>query len=384
MKTLFYNQILHRITLKAAGILLFWALGACKEVQKLTDIIKKPSPRELYARNFEEENKNYLNWQDAFERAKADSISVTLPYNERGNFVGEEGQAHAYRVLLPEGRQLLLNLESEIGLEKVFVDIFRVPIGENDRALLSVSVGHNSPLVFPIPQTGVYTIVLQPSLGLAADFLLELGSRPVYRFPVADVEDQAIQSFWGAERDGGRRAHQGVDIFAPRGTPVVAASDGRVTSTGNRGLGGKQVWVRGGFNGKTQYYCHLDSVAVSPWAQIKRGDTLGFVGNTGNARATAPHLHFGIYDPGGAIDPLPFIQKTEFATVQIPVPPLRGKIRTAKANMRLGPKTTWTTLATLNRGDTVLILGSAGLWYRIRKEKDTIGFIHTSLIGAMD
>ena len=59
---------------------------------------------------------------------------------------------------------------------------------------------------------------------------------------------------------------------------------------------------------RTLYYAHLDRREVSPGARVRPGDVVGFVGNTGNARATAPHLHFGIYRPGsGAVDPLPFI-----------------------------------------------------------------------------
>jgi peptidoglycan LD-endopeptidase LytH len=117
-----------------------------------------------------------------------------------------------------------------------------------------------------------------------------------------------VGSRFGDPRDGGSRDHQGVDIFAPRGTPVLAAADGWVTGATENRLGGKVVWVWNPASGEALYYAHLDRQEVSPGARVRAGDVIGRVGNTGNARGTPPHLHFGIYEPGqGAVDPLPFI-----------------------------------------------------------------------------
>ncbi len=338
---------------------------------------------ELYARNFEEDNVEYVNWQSAFEHAKLDSVSVSLPYSERGNFKGDDAIAHQYMVFISEGRELSVQLKTELAHLNVFVDVFTAPLNHNEKALVNTRLSNNSPLFFVVPQTAVYNILVQPPIGFTTNFLLEFSSRPIYNFPVSDVTDRAIQSFWGAERDGGQRSHQGVDIFAPRGTPVLAATDGRVSSTGNRGLGGKQVWLREGFSGKSQYYCHLDSIAVSPWQQVKRGDTLGFVGNTGNARATTPHLHFGLYAAAGAIDPLPFIQRSEEEEVSLSLPPDLGKIASTNANIRKGPGTTWEIMETLNKGDTIRILGNTKEWYRILTLPGYKGFVHQSLIGKI-
>ncbi len=94
--------------------------------------------------------------------------------------------------------------------------------------------------------------------------------------------------------DGGNRNHEGVDIFAAKGTPVVAVANGFVTRTGNQGLGGKQVWLRDSSSGNAYYYAHLDSILTESGKQVRINDTLGFVGNTGNAAGGSPHLHFGI------------------------------------------------------------------------------------------
>ena len=97
---------------------------------------------------------------------------------------------------------------------------------------------------------------------------------------------------WGNARSGGRR-HQGTDIFAPHGTPVVAVEDGYITKMGPSGIGGLRIWLNGRF-----YYAHLSGFAkgLSVGSRVKAGTVLGYVGNTGDAKGTPPHLHFG-YSP---------------------------------------------------------------------------------------
>ncbi|MEH6679194.1 MAG: M23 family metallopeptidase [Sediminicola sp.] len=362
---------------------MIWSICACKEVQKITDIVVQPSEREKYARNFPDGHLGHQNWLNAFEKAKMDSLTVTLPYSERGTFGANDPLAHQYTTYIPEGRELTLGLTSNRGPINAFVDVFKSPVQIDEKPLLSTKVSNLTSVTYPVPSSAAYTIVVQSPLGQATDFLLEMGSRPLYGFPVSNVTDRAIQSFWGAQRDGGKRSHQGVDIFAPRGTPVLAATDGRVTSTGNRGLGGKQVWIREGFGGKSQYYCHLDSIVVGQLAKVRRGDTIGFVGNTGNARTTAPHLHFGLYGNKGAVDPLPFIKELEIGDLELPQPPAEGKVAALRANVRKGPETSWEILHTLQKGDTVHILGNTKDWYHISTRPGLKGFVHRSLVGHM-
>jgi peptidoglycan LD-endopeptidase LytH len=130
---------------------------------------------------------------------------------------------------------------------------------------------------------------------------------PAISMPVQGVAKRRVADTWGAPRPGGRK-HEGQDIFARRGTPVVSATDGVVVRIGEGGLGGKTVFVTGR-GARTYYYAHLDDYApgLAVGQVVARGDVLGYVGNTGNAQSTLPHLHFGIYTAGGAIDPLPLI-----------------------------------------------------------------------------
>ena len=126
-------------------------------------------------------------------------------------------------------------------------------------------------------------------------------------FPVAGKKS-IIGSFWGAGRDGGKRKHEGIDIFARKGTPVVAVADGIVMEAGNTPRGGKTVWLRSFNDNFYYYYAHLDKHMVQFGETVKKGQHLGTVGNTGNAKLTPPHLHFGIYSYTGAIDPLPYVK----------------------------------------------------------------------------
>ncbi len=123
--------------------------------------------------------------------------------------------------------------------------------------------------------------------------------------PVEGMQADRIADTWGAARSSGRR-HEGVDIFARRGTPVLSATRGVVSRIGDRGLGGKQVWLVGP-GGERHYYAHLDDWApgLHVWQRVQAGDLLGFVGSTGDARGTPPHLHYGIYAAGGALNPYP-------------------------------------------------------------------------------
>lgn len=113
---------------------------------------------------------------------------------------------------------------------------------------------------------------------------------------------------WGDPRSGGR-THQGVDMIASRGTPLVAIEAGTVKRMRNGGLGGITVTLRG-VSGDEYYYAHLDGWAsgLSVGQSLSVGQLLGYVGNTGNAQYTIPHLHFEIAPGGGAaVNPYPIV-----------------------------------------------------------------------------
>ena len=125
--------------------------------------------------------------------------------------------------------------------------------------------------------------------------------------PVQGVSVKQIGDSWHAPRSG-NRLHEGQDISATRGTPVRSATEGYVVRVGESTLGGNTVWVAGA-GGRSYYYAHLDSYAggLAVGDYVTTESVLGYVGTTGNAAGTAPHLHFGVYAPGGAINPLPLL-----------------------------------------------------------------------------
>lgn len=118
----------------------------------------------------------------------------------------------------------------------------------------------------------------------------------------------AFTDTWGDPRSGGR-THKGVDMIAARGTPLVAIEAGTVKRMRNGGLGGITVTLRGA-SGDEFYYAHLDGWAsgLSVGQSLAVGELLGYVGNTGNAQYTVPHLHFE-WAPGGgaAVNPYPLV-----------------------------------------------------------------------------
>ncbi|HSQ36455.1 MAG TPA: M23 family metallopeptidase [Acidimicrobiia bacterium] len=119
---------------------------------------------------------------------------------------------------------------------------------------------------------------------------------------------------WGEERPGGR-AHQGEDVDAEQGTPLVAVESGTVLQAGWHRQGGFGVWLAGYYSGDVYYYAHLVRMApeVHPGTTVEVGSLLGWVGSTGNA--TSPHLHFGWIpdnqgrwaDLTGLADPYPLL-----------------------------------------------------------------------------
>ncbi|HIE5098309.1 M23 family metallopeptidase [Stenotrophomonas maltophilia] len=126
--------------------------------------------------------------------------------------------------------------------------------------------------------------------------------------PVEGVHRRQIADTFGAAR-GRDRTHAGIDIFAKRGTPVRSATPGVIADVSERGLGGRQVWVIGPGR-ERYYYAHLQRWAdgLARGQVVQPGDRLGEVGDSGNAKGTPPHLHWGIYGTQGPRDPLPLLR----------------------------------------------------------------------------
>lgn len=166
-------------------------------------------------------------------------------------------------------------------------------------------------------------------LAEATNELAELGQAPDHplaaaagwRFPVAGKHN--FVSSWGYPRSGGR-THKGNDIFAEWGTPVIAIERGVISRIGTNSLGGLIVWLQGE-SGNAYYYAHLSAYApgLAVGQKVDSGSLVGYVGNTGNAVTTPPHLHFEVHPArGDAVDPYPLLRAIDEADAAFPPPPV--------------------------------------------------------------
>jgi murein DD-endopeptidase MepM/ murein hydrolase activator NlpD len=134
------------------------------------------------------------------------------------------------------------------------------------------------------------------------------GALPI---PVDGVVRSQLRNTWHAARFGGRR-HLGIDILAPRNTPIRSVTEGIVELKGMRGLGG-QIMTITGPGGYRHYYAHLEEYgpqAVGDW--VEAGEIIGYVGTSGNAAMSPPHLHYGIYAPSGrAVNPFTYLRESD-------------------------------------------------------------------------
>jgi murein DD-endopeptidase MepM/ murein hydrolase activator NlpD len=115
--------------------------------------------------------------------------------------------------------------------------------------------------------------------------------------PVSGVARSGLRdSYTEARGGGGERAHEAIDIMAARGTPVLAATGGRLLKLFNSRPGGLMIYTTDASERFILFYGHLDGYAagLTDGMRLTRGQVIGYVGTTGNAQADAPHLHFGI------------------------------------------------------------------------------------------
>ena len=117
--------------------------------------------------------------------------------------------------------------------------------------------------------------------------------------PVAGVTAKQLTDTFNQTRDGTRR-HEALDIMASRGTPVFAATDGKVAKLFTSVPGGLTIYEFDPSGTYAYYYAHLDRYApgLVEGRALKRGEVIGYVGSTGNASEDAPHLHFAIFALG--------------------------------------------------------------------------------------
>lgn len=327
--------------------------------------------------------REYPVWLQAGRRAVERAPTIRPPYAESGRFSGD-ADARGYRVELLAGERLNIELDLEPGSAAPFLDLFVAQADAEGRPFLSRSGA--TALEYRARTDGPVLVRLQPRLGGSGGYDLKLRRVPALVFPVVHDAAAVIGAFLEA-RDGGARRHRGIDIHAPRGTPVVAAADGVVERVDVTELGGLVVWLRETDTNRTHYYAHLDTQRVRRGARVRTGETVGTVGNTGNASETAPHLHFGIYRSGTAVNPLlyldpPGVEPADPHVADHADPTLvgvRARTRVAAAGFRTTNEAATPALS-LPRHSPLQVLAAAGRSYRVRLDNGAEGFLAAWLL----
>lgn len=320
-------------------------------------------------------------WINNAQQSLQNAIAIKLPYQETGYFSAEKNEAIAFKFNLSKGQKLQVNLNRKpIENFMIYSDLFELD-GENYKSLSSAdTLGFNIQL--DAEQSGTYVLRLQPELLGSGEFTLAITAGASLDFPLKNASRNSIKSLWGVDRDKGARRHEGIDIFAPFRTPVLAVANGTVTRVNTNNLGGKVVWFRPENRNYTLYYAHLDEQTVADGQAVLIGDTLGRMGTTGNAKGGLPHLHLGIYTNGGAVDPLPFVDPT----VQV-LPKIMSSTAALNTTMRTNAKVALmvdSMQVSLPDGAVLRINAALGNKYRIELPDGRIGYLNSNQLSSIN
>ncbi|PIQ20942.1 MAG: peptidase M23 [Cytophagales bacterium CG18_big_fil_WC_8_21_14_2_50_42_9] len=380
------KPILLRLNINLLVLAIVISFTNCVGKQAIHTIFQKRTPYETYENSLRQAKLHQTQlgqaWLTTGQKALQDSLLVTLPFQETGYFKADKPMAASYSFRARLGEVIDVQVTTRTKQDiKLFLDLFEIN-NLHPREAKHVMAADTTALnlSYKVEDNLVYLVRLQPELLRSGSYAITISSRPSLSFPVQGKDSRAIQSFWGMERDGGARQHEGVDIFAKKGTPVIAASAGTVTRVNETPRGGKVVWVSDLGSRHSLYYAHLDSQLVQPGQQVQIGDTLGLVGNTGNARTTPSHLHFGIYGFGrGAVDPYPFLYENNKKPAPLRVNENQigqwGRIAKNKVTVRLSPSSKGGKLGTLARNTPVQVFGGTDDWFRVVLPDGAQGFL---------
>src|SRR5690242_1623462 len=363
-------------------------VGACSKVAPLLEKPRPASAHERYAHGLEDAGLENTalgrDWLAAAETSIRKPLTIQLPFRQAGYFAAAEAHALAYAISLREGQRLSAAIESSGPPVTIFLDLFRQTsdtahpldlVASGDSGLTTGS----SRLTHVVRRDGIYVLRAQPELLRSGGFTLNLATEPSLAFPVAGRDSRAIQSLFGAERDGGAREHHGIDIFAPRGTPALAAARGVVRSIAPNNLGGNVVWLSDLDHGQTLYYAHLDRHNVVAGQTVNVGDTVGFIGNTGNARTTPPHLHFGIYRRGeGPVNPYPYVYRSSARPPAISADTSElGQLARARTRTTLlaSPAASAPRVATVATATPLRVDAAVGAFFQVRLPDGSAGYV---------
>lgn len=356
------------------------SLVSCNGLKRVKAVFVKVSPYEEYVESLKKAGlltaSMTKEWIAAGKKVFDDSVMINVPFSESGFFQASKPEARSYRFNAKDGQVITVEGATKTRQDaKLFVDLF---VLEEDKWERVAWADSTISLTYEFGDNEECLLRIQPELLANTWYAVNISVTPVLINPVFGATNKSIGSFYGAPRDNGKRSHEGVDIFAPKGTPVLAPTDGYISRVGVNKLGGKVVWMKDNKRGHAYYFAHLDSQMVKPGMRVYQGHVLGLVGNTGNARYTPPHLHFGIYQSGSK-DPLYYIQQYAPAMASVPIDTgfqqKPFKVRTKTSDLRTGPSTVLPVKTSLTKEAYVTVLGQSSDWYRIALPDEREGYL---------
>lgn len=371
-------------------------LAGCSGIRSVGDVLTDAPAWERYATSLEEADLDETalgrEWIDAGARALREAPQVEMPYREAGYLAPDRPGSAGYRLFLRRGQRLAVEVLMQSAQPgRVFLDLFRAPPAADSLEAPEHVAGldaDSTRMDVEISRDADYILRLQPELLRGGRYEITIRDSPTLAFPVEGAGNRDIGSGWGDPRDGGSRSHRGIDIFADRGTPALAVAAGRVRTGTNR-LGGNTVWLTATDGDRSFYYAHLDRQAVRSGDRVVVGDTVGWVGNTGNASTTVPHLHFGVRlrGGGGYVDAYPYVARTESEPeiLTADTTGLGGWIRTrSEVNLRSGPGVDAQVKRTLPPHTVARALAGTAGWYRVELPDRNAGFLWAPLADDLD
>lgn len=372
---------------RLSALLLLLVCTACSTAQR--GLFVKRTPHEQYASSITaaglKETALGSAWFAAADKALARPFPVSLPYRETGYFSPERPASAGYAFSVRRGEKIVMEVSVKPpGDILLFADLWQ-PADNGAPVYLASADTLTRRLEHEASADDRLILRLQPELLRGGEYTISITTAASLAFPVGSGAGVKIGSFWGDSRDHGARSHEGVDIFGKRRTPVVAAADGYVTRAGENNLGGKVIFLQPEQKDYTLYYAHLDEQLVTPGQRVTVGDTIGLMGNTGNARNAPIHLHFGIYTRSGAVDPLPFIRsyKADAPSVTAPLALLAGPARTARAvPLRASPEKNGAQTVALQARQVLRVLAAYRNWYRVSLPDGQEGFVESAAVTA--
>jgi len=321
-------------------------------------------------------------WIAASKKALNAPITISTPFEEIFYLDPAEAFAVGYRFDVIRGHRIEVDVDVQ-GLEtgRLFIDLFRVRGVSSEKwgRVASADTEENR-LEFEPRRNAQYVVRLQTELLRGGRCRVTIRNVAALVFPVAGYDSRSIGSGFGASRDGGRRRHHGVDVFAPRHTSVIAASRAYVVYVGDDPTGGRVIWLKDSKRSLHIYYAHLQKYDVKRHTWVESGQVIGTVGNTGNARTTPPHLHFGTYEIGyGPIDPIDYItqHKGEILPLTADLDALGHWMRAQESplNVNISYDLRSERIASLGLHSPMKVMAASGNKYRVLLPDDRSGYV---------